>query len=124
MTLALKVNGYRNTDGTPVINAILFIDCFGNYGKGNKNVNDIGTPGSIDDSTPIAITFDNAIAEVGSTASINGNKWTGPYMYPITFNVNENNYVANQQIVATITDGNLTRTVTFILPVVPRYENE
>ena len=45
-------------------------------------------------------------------------------MYPITFNVNENNYVANQQIVATITDGNLTRTVTFILPVVPRYENE
>lgn len=123
MTLALKVNGYRTTDGTPVINAILFIDCFGNYGKGAKNVNDIGTPGSINGSTPIAITFDNQIAEVGATALRGDNKWTGAYIYPIIFNVNEDNYVANQQIVATITDGNLTRTVTFILPNVPRYDN-
>ena len=125
----LKVNGYATTDGTPVIACPLFIDSDLNYGKTGKEIHDRDR--SSDDPTPIRISFDSNIAELGGTTFGQLDPehpedqliHYGPREFNIYFHVNENNYVAGQEIIATITDGTSTRTVTFVIPEVPAYEH-
>ena len=104
------------------VRAYLFVDSNLDDDKSSKNINDIGTTGSIPTgspartpTTPISIVFDNPIARIVGTAFRGDDKWVGPHFYPIIFDVDEN-YQAGAQIVATIEDGVHTRTVTFIMP--------
>lgn len=123
-TLYPEVGGYLTTDGTPVIRAYLFIDSNLDDNKGQKHVDNIGTTGSIDGSTPISIVFDNPIAKVNGTAFRGDDKWCGPHYFDISFEINENNYQAGLEINAVITDGVSTRNVKFVMPTVPNYENQ
>lgn len=113
---------YPRVIGENLVRAYLFIDTNLDNDKSNKNVNDIGTPGSIPNgssgnkaTTPISIVFDNPIASIVGTSVRGDNKWVGPHFYPIVFDVDEN-YQAGAEIVATIEDGVYTRYVTFIMP--------
>lgn len=111
-----------------VVRAYLFIDTNLDDNKANKNINDIGTTGSIPNgsssrtpTTPISIVFNNSIARIVGTAIRDNDRWVGPHHYPIIFEVDEN-YQAGAEIVATIEDGVYTRHVTFIMPTIPEYE--
>ena len=113
---------YPRVISQDTVRAYLFIDSNLDDNKSNKNVNDIGTAGSISNgssagtpTTPISIVFDNPIARIVGTSIRGDNKWVGPHFYPIIFDVDEN-YQAGAEIVATIEDGVHTRTVTFIMP--------
>lgn len=104
------------------VRAYLFVDSNLDDDKSSKNINDIGTTGSIPTgspartpTTPISIVFDNPIARIVGTAFRGDDKWVGPHFYPIIFDVDEN-YQAGAQIVATIEDGVHTRRVTFVMP--------
>ena len=130
-TLYPEVGGYLTTDGTPVIRAYLFIDSDLDDDKGDKNINDIVTTGVISNgsstngpTTPISIVFDNQIAKVNGTASRGSDEWCGPHYFDISFEINENNYQAGLEINAVIEDGVSARNVKFVMPTVPRYENE
>lgn len=113
---------YPRVISQDTVRAYLFVDSNLDDDKSNKNVNDIGTPGSIPNgssgnkaTTPISIVFNNPIARVAGTSIRGNDKWVGPHFYPIIFDV-DNNYQAGAQIVATIEDGVHTRTVTFVMP--------
>lgn len=130
-TLYPEVGGYLTTDDTPVIRAYLFIDSDLDDDKGDKNINDIGTTGVVPngsstggDTTPISIVFDNPIAKVNGTASRGNDEWCGPHYFDISFEINENNYQDGLEINAVITDGVSTRNVKFVMPTVPKYENQ
>ena len=92
--------------------------------KGGKNVNDIGTTGSVNGSTPVSIVFDNPIGTVNGTAFRGNDRFCGPHYFDISFNITEENYQAGLEIVATITDGVTSREVTFVMPTIPMFENE
>ena len=123
-TLYPKIGGYRTTDHTAIIRAYLFIDSDLDDDKGGKNVNDIGTTGSVNGSTPVSIVFDNPIGTVNGTAFRGNDRFCGPHYFDISFNITEENYQAGLEIVATITDGVTSREVTFVMPTIPMFENE
>lgn len=123
-TLYPNIGGYLTTDNSAVIRAYLFIDSDLDDDKGSKNVNDIGTTGSVNGSTPVSIVFDNPIGTVNGTAFRGNDRFCGPHYFDISFNITEENYQAGLEIVATITDGVTSREVTFVMPTIPRFENE
>lgn len=130
-TLYPSVDGYRTVDGRPVIGAYLFIDSDLDDNKGNKNIDDIAHTGSIAQgsstggpTTPISIVFDNPIGRAVATEFRGDEHFVGPHYFLIDFYVTEDNYSAGQEIVATIEDGVSTREVTFVMPTVPRYEDD
>ena len=130
-TLYPRIGGYDTISHNPVIRAYLFIDSDLDDDKGNKNINDIGTTGSIPTgsstngpTTPVSIVFDNPIARVVGTDFRGNDEWCGPHYFDISFDVTEENYQAGLEIVATIDDGVSSREVTFVMPTVPRFENE
>ena len=125
-----EVTGYRTTDGTPVIGAYLFIDSNLDDDLGNKNVDDIGTTGSVPTgsstggpTTPISIVFDNPIASVVGDTSRGNDSWCGPRYFDIVFDVNEENYEPGLEIFATIEDGDSSKQIKFVMPTVPEYED-
>lgn len=123
-TLYPNIGGYLTTDNSAVIRAYLFIDSDLDDDKGSKNVNDIGTTGSVNGSTPVSIVFDNPIGTVNGTAFRGNDRFCGPHYFDISFNITEENYQAGLEIVATITDGVTSREVTFVMPTIPMFENE
>ena len=125
-----EVTGYRTTDGTPVIGAYLFIDSNLDDDLGNKNVDNIGTTGSVPTgssthgpTTPISIVFDNPIASVVGDSFRGDDAWCGPRYFDIIFDVNEDNYQPGLEIIATIEDGDSSKQIKFVMPTVPEYED-
>lgn len=110
------------------INASLFIASSANYGKTRRTIDGSVPPYYNYDPNNIQVTFNSNKARLvaNTTDQANGITYVyvGPYLFPVTFDIDENNYVGGEEIICTIDDGVLTRTITFIIPIIPAYENQ